>query len=308
LFLVRLDRVSVMKISEIRVGRYPPALYMKASRPLMDVVRGMAEKWVRHCPLVDADGRLVGMVSIRDVVNFLGGGSLYDRYASGGLYRALLDVEASELSYKPPYVTLDDDFSEVVEIMLERRVGALAVVDGDMVLRGVISERHIMALFADTETFVKVRELMSTPLIYLPPESTVLEGQRVMTRHKIRRVPLLSGAAVKGIVTVKDVVRHYADPSTLDLLERGEDEKVHSTPLSYIASKPVVTVDPHVDVGQAISIMRRHGIGSLVVVEDERPVGMFTERDVVTKLPRIKGVEIFVDEAEKRIVASRVSF
>lgn len=297
-----------MKVSEIRVGRYPPALYMEAERPLLDVVKGMAEKWVRHCPLVDSDGRLVGMVSIRDIVNLLGGGDLYEKYAAGGLYDALRTVKASEISYKPPYVMLDDDFAEVIEVMLERRVGALAVVDGDMRLRGVISERHIMALFADTETFVKVKELMSTPLISLPPESTILEGQRLMTRHRIRRVPLLTGSAVKGIVTVKDVVKYYAEPSTLGLLERGEVEKVHATPLSYIASRPVYTVDPHVDVGEAISIMRKHGIGSLVVVDDGRPVGMFTERDVVTKLPRIKGVEIFVDEVEKRIIASRVSF
>ncbi len=299
----------MMKISEIRVGRYPPALYLELDKPLIYVVKGMAEKWVRHCPLVDAEGVLRGMVSIRDVVNFLGGGDLFEKYVGGrDLYRALREVHASQISYKPPYVTLDDDFSEVVEIMLERRVGALAVVDGDMKLRGVISERHIVSLFSDVKTYVKVKELMNTPLISLPPEASIVEGQRVMTRHRIRRVPLVSNGALKGIVTVKDIVKFYASEDTLSLLERGEVERVHGTPMSYIASRPVYTVEPHEDVGDAIAVMRRHGIGSLVVVEDGKPVGMFSERDVVTKLPMIKGVEIFVDEAEKRIVAGRVAF
>ncbi len=299
----------MMKVSEIRVGRYPPALYLEQERPVLDVVKGMAEKWVRHCPLIDSSERLVGMVSIRDIVNFLGGGPLYEKYAStNGLFDALRSVAAKEISYKPPFVRLDDDFAEVIETMLERRVGALAVVDGDMRLKGVVSERHIVALFADTKTYVKVKELMNTPLISLPPEAPIIEGQREMTRHRIRRIPLVTGTALKGIVTVKDVVKYYAEPGTLSLLERGEEEKVHSTPLSYIASHPVITVEPDVDVGDAISLMRRHGIGSLVVVEEGRPIGMFSERDVVTKLPQIKGVEIFVDEVERRIVASRVSF
>ena len=294
----------------MRLGRYPPALYLDKDRPILEAIKGMAEKWVRHCPLIDSGNRLVGMVSVRDIIDFLGGGDKFShiRNRHPTLYDALTKTPLIDISYKPPYLEDFAEFKEVVETMIERGVGALAVVDSEMRLEGIISERHIMSLFEDTETFVKVKEIMSSPIISLTPNDTILEAQKTMTRHKIRRIPLISGNRLRGIVTVKDVIRFYAQPKTISMLEKNNVDEVYSTPLTYIASSPVYTVDPDRDVGQAISIMRRHNIGSLVVVEDEKPVGIFTERDVVIKLAKIKGVEIFVDEARKKIIAGRVAF
>lgn len=48
--------------------------------------------------------------------------------------------------------------------------------------------------------------------------------------------------------------------------------------------RQVVTVDPDATVVQAARLMNTHRIGSLVVVADGRPVGIFTERDVLTRI------------------------
>ncbi len=299
-----------MKILEIRLGRYPPALFLQKDKPVIDALKGMAEKWVRHCPLVDEKGKLVGMVSIRDIIDFLGGGNKFDHLKKDypSLYDALNRTALSNISYKPPFIETTTEFKDVIETMIEKGVGALAVVDENMNLVGIISERHIMSLFADTQTFVKVKEIMSSPIISLTPSDTLIEAQKVMTKHRIRRLPLISGNYLKGIITVKDIVKFYATDETLKKLANNNIEEIYNTPLSYISNKPVYTVDPDEDVGSAISIMRKHNIGSLVVVEDNKPVGIFTERDVVKKLAKIRGVEIFVDEAQKKIVAGRVAF
>ena len=48
--------------------------------------------------------------------------------------------------------------------------------------------------------------------------------------------------------------------------------------------RQVVTVEPEASVLHAARLMNTHRIGSVVVVEDGRPIGMFTERDVLTRV------------------------
>lgn len=300
-----------MKVFESRIGRYPPALYLYSEASLMDVFLGMASKRVRHCPLVDADGKLVGMISARDVVDFLGGRRFQEvvkgRFG-GDVLSALRLTRALELSYKPPFVYLASDLREVIEIMLERGVGAIAVVDENKYLRGLISERHLVSLFANIETHVKVKEVMTGNFVGLTPSDTLERGMQVMSEYRVRRIPLVSGGVLYGIVTVKDILAFLSSEDSLKSLEKGAVEAVYQVPLSYIASRPVITVDPEEDVGRAISIMKAHNIGALMVTVNEKPVGIITERDIMSRLPRVKGVETFIDEIRQEIYASRVSF
>ncbi|AKG39177.1 MAG: CBS domain-containing protein [Infirmifilum sp.] len=300
-----------MRVSEIHIGRYPPALYLDVEASLMDVFLGMASKRVRHCPLVDGNGRLVGMVSVRDLIDFLGGkrfetvvGGLF----GGDVLKALRATKARELSYKPPFVYVDSDLREVVETMLEKGVGALAVIDRDGKLRGLISERHLISLFADIETHVKVKEIMTSNFVSLSPSDTLAAGMKVMSERRVRRLPLISGGALEGIVTVKDMIGFLASEESLNSLSSGRVEAVYGVPLSYIASRPVLTVDPEEDVGKAILKMKNHNVGALMVAVGQRPIGILTERDVMSRLPRIRGVETFIDEMRQKIYASRVSF
>ena len=296
----------------MRIGRYPPAVVLNTEDVVLRVLRSLADAWVRHAVLVDDEGKLAGMISARDVVSFLGGGAKFrivEEEYEKDVYRALREVRAKELSYVAPTIGYEDDFSKVIEVMLRRGVGALTVVDNTEKPIGVISERHIIALFADVTTNVYVREVMSSPLMSMRPEEPLVRGMRLMISRHIRRVPLTEGGELRGILTIKDVVAFFASVSTQKRLKEDGVEDVWLTPLGFLGTKEVATINLNADLGEAIRVMRDLGIGSLVVVNDEGvPVGMFTERDVITKLPKLEGVEVFVDEIEKRIVAERVYY
>jgi len=301
-----------MRICDLHIGRYPPAVVLNAEDVVLRVLRGLANAWVRHAVLVDDEGKLAGMISARDVVSFLGGGAKFrivEEEYEKDVYRALREVKAKELSYVAPTIGYEDDFSKVIEVMLRRGVGALTVVDDTDKPIGVISERHIIALFADVTTNVYVREVMSSPLMSMRPEEPLVRGMRLMISRHIRRVPLTEGGELRGILTIKDVVAFFASVTTQKRLKEDGVEDVWLTPLGFLGTKEVATINLNADLGKAIRVMRDLGIGSLVVVNDEgAPVGMFTERDVITKLPKLEGVEVFVDEIEKRIVAERVYY
>lgn len=300
-------------LRELRVGRYPPPVVVESGTPVIEVLRKMSDKWVRHAIVVEPGTRkLSGMVSIRGVLEFLGGGERHrmveEKYC-GDLYRALLEEPVDSIQYPPPYVTLDDTLIDVVELMIERDVGALAVTDREGNVVGKISERHIMSLFAATKMFVRVAELMSSPLITMHPQDSLIDCQKLMRAKRIRRVVLKDSRGIRGIVSVKDIAKYYSRPEILERLRLQGKEEVHRTPLCYLAVRDVATVGPEVDLGDAIKMMRERDVGSLVVVDEEgKDLGIITERDFIRKLPRIWGVDFFVDEAQKLIIAGRTAF
>jgi acetoin utilization protein AcuB len=92
---------------------------------------------VRHLPVVDDEGTLVGMISDRDVRNvgapLLVDGQEKDR--QGALDTTVGDLMSSDVLS----VELDDEVTDIVELMLEHKVGAIPVVDGDGALAGIVS-------------------------------------------------------------------------------------------------------------------------------------------------------------------------
>lgn len=297
-------------LKELRLGRCPPAVVAYTDTPIIEVIKGLAEKWVRHAPIIDRKTkRLVGMVSARDIIDFLGGGpkrKIVEEKYGGDLYEALIKEPIFSIRYTPPYVTIDDTIYDVVDLMIDRNIGALAITDREGKLIGMISERHIMSLFSDVKTYVKVSEVMSSPLITLPPQASVLDGQILMHEKHIRRIVLKTRSKLQGIVSIKDVVKYYANPETIERLRLLGKDVVYRTPLCYIASPNVITVTPEEDLGDAIKIMREHNIGSLVVVNKGVDVGIITERDFIIKLPKLWGVDVFVDEIQELLIVGRV--
>ena len=298
-----------MKVIDAGVGSFPPKVVNSSSDPVLDVLLGLAVNWVRHSVLVNVEGKLEGMVSARDLLSFLGGGGFYsiveDRY-EGDLFRALKYTEAKELSYTPPRVYAQEEFAHIVSVMLEKRVGAVAVLNEENVPVGLVSERHIINLFTCDYIGVKVSEIMSYPLAAVPPETPVIDALRLLVSRHIRRLPIIENKEIKGMVTIKDLIAFFSKPSTLNQLKNNKRDLVWAQPLNMLASKKVVTIDAERDVGEAIQKMKRHGIGSLIVMVDDEPKAIVTERDIVTKLPKITGVEVFIDELEKTITAARI--
>ena len=99
---------------------------------------------IRHLPVVDDDGTLVGMLSDRDlrgltVPHLLAGDTVSD------LLQQSLDASVSTLMTGDVLsVEIEDDVADVVELMLEHKIGAVPVVDGDGGLVGIVSYMDVL--------------------------------------------------------------------------------------------------------------------------------------------------------------------
>lgn len=90
------------------------------------------------------------------------------------------------------------------------RIGALVVTEGSRVI-GILSERDIVSGVARHGPLgleKRVEELMTWPIITCSRAQGIKEVMALMTRHRIRHLPVVEDEALLGIVSIGDVVKH----------------------------------------------------------------------------------------------------
>jgi CBS domain-containing protein len=98
---------------------------------------------------------------------------------------------------------------EAIKRIVELNVGSILVTEGDQVV-GIMTERDYLrkiAIFGRTSHDTLVGEIMSSPLMYVTPETAIEEAMAIMTDRRIRHLPVVENDEVVGIVSIGDVVK-----------------------------------------------------------------------------------------------------
>jgi acetoin utilization protein AcuB len=148
---------------------------------------------------------------------------------------------------------------------------------------------------------------MTRDVTTVAPETRIVDAARLMARQRIRRLPVVSGRHVVGIVTNLDVVRAFpphVNPFSVDPDVRGIDAIV-----ADVMSPSLDTVTPTTPIEEAARILRRRHIGALPVVSDGALVGIVTESDLFRALIEIigtEGVSVTFDVSDREDAVSLV--
>ncbi|VVT03305.1 CBS domain-containing protein [Erythrobacter sp. EC-HK427] len=106
-----------------------------------------------------------------------------------------------------------DTVQHAAALLAEMRIGALPVMDGDAVA-GVFSERDLLYCIAKEGAAVLTRnvgEVMTAPAITIERGENVLTALSMMTRRRIRHLPVMHGGGMVGFVSIGDLVKYRMD-------------------------------------------------------------------------------------------------
>lgn len=116
-------------------------------------------------------------------------------------------------------IEADDSVFEAVRRMVEANVGSLLVRDGADIA-GIVTERDYLrraALEGRPDKETPVREIMSTPLIVVTPETPVDECMALMTDRRIRHLPVVDGGDVVGVISIGDLVKFKSRQQSFEI-------------------------------------------------------------------------------------------
>jgi acetoin utilization protein AcuB len=128
-----------------------------------------------------------------------------------------------------------------------------------------------------------ISDVMTSNVVTIPSSSSIADAKRIMTAHKIERLPVVDKGKLVGIVTARRL--DQVSPSKASSLTVWElSYLLEKTTVKEIMEKNVVTVSPDMMVEEAVSIAQTNKVGSLVVLEDSRVVGIVTTNDFFYKI------------------------
>ena len=256
---------------------------MPQTTPIYNAIQMMSREGFRRIPITDSGTRaLEGIVTATDIIDYLGGGEKFDiirRKFDGNIFKAINEPIRLVMTQKVVSIKTSARINEAIQLMTEKNLGGLPVVDENNSVKAIITERDIANLFADRLSGMSVAQLMSRKVVTALSKTTIFEAERTMVTQGFRRLPIIANDKVVGIITAMDVIRFFGSGEVFKHLKSGTIIQVLNTPALEIATRDVSTISPTADIGQAAKIMQDKDIGAVPVLDNAKLVGIITERD-----------------------------
>ena len=98
---------------------------------------------------------------------------------------------------------------DAIKKIVDKNVGSILVTEGEEVV-GIMTERDYLRkiiVLGRTSHETLVNEIMTSPLVYVTPETTIEESMAIMTDRRIRHLPVVENEDVVGIISIGDLVK-----------------------------------------------------------------------------------------------------
>jgi CBS domain-containing protein len=163
---------------------------------------------------LDADTRMPWSQSlVDDLIRQVSKFNNYQHYIS--------DISISDImTAKPKTFSPETLVMDAAKVIIETKISGAPVVDGDNVLKGIISEKDILAsLFeengkSDESSSLEIKsmsqtvdKIMTTPVLSISIDDEITPALRIMQDNNLRRVPVVKDSKLIGIVSIGDIHR-----------------------------------------------------------------------------------------------------
>jgi CBS domain-containing protein len=190
--------------------------------------------------------------------------------------------------------TPETTMMQAAKTMGEKHIGSLIVMKYKTPV-AIVTERDLLSRVFATGMDLKktlVGDVMSYPLIKICPTFEIREAARTMINKKGRLVVYVCGK-LAGIITASDLIRGMPEAPETSMI------------VDDFMTREIVSVDEEETVRSAAGIMGQRRVGSVIVTCNDTPLGIFTERDLLSKfIARSRSLDIPMSEACSGLMTS----
>jgi len=105
-------------------------------------------------------------------------------------------------------ITKDATVKDVIKLLVEHKITGLPVVDEDMYLLGVVTEKDVLKILYEAGgRSTSVSHLMTTDIISFDKEEALISVYKCLVENNFRRLPILSEGKLVGIISRRDIIR-----------------------------------------------------------------------------------------------------
>ena len=252
---------------------------------IMEAIKIMTERRFRRIPITDAGTkRLEGVVTTVDIIDFLGGGNknlLVKNRFKGNLLAAINEEVRQIMETDVAYLHEQADFKEAITTMLKRRTGGLPIINDDMQVVAIFTERNAIELMGGPLTNKIVDDYMTRNVKLASTDTPIGQAAKVMVENRLRRLPVVKDGIFAGIVTASDIIHFLGRGDAFSKLVTGDIHEALDQPIGSIISDDLVWTSLGTDMGTAMQIMLERKIGSLPALEGDYLRGIITESDIL---------------------------
>src|SRR5216117_4321073 len=273
------------KVQDLHVSDFMSTELVTVSpdETLGDVLGKMKSNDIHELPVLDRK-RPVGVVTMRELMR-----------------RRNLppNTKVSTVLEKPPEVTPETPLPEAAEKMISAGFRAIPVMKGKGLI-GIISRSDIVRALVETRALegVRVSEFMTPNPQAVAEDDTVDHAVQIMRSLGERSVPVVDkNRHLRGVVGLKDIVDLFARPKVREQYgeHAGRGEKI-LLEVQSVMRYPPLTVGPDADAHRAAELMAKNHISSVIVTENDEPIGIITTQDLMQFLAGLRErEELFVE-------------
>ncbi|MBX7075988.1 MAG: CBS domain-containing protein [Methanobacteriaceae archaeon] len=270
---------DIMTLAKKEVISIPPSMSIQKAAELM------IDHGFRRLPITDpGSGKILGIVTAMDILDFLGGGNKFniiekkhnDNFLSAinEPIRTIMTSDIVAMSHK-------ESINEAVKVMIENEIGSIPVLSDDDKIVGIITERDFALSMAGLLTDEIVQDVMIKDVITTTPGTPIESSTKIMVRNNLRRIPVVSGDKLVGIITSTDILKFLGDKEMFANMTSNSGLDVLNMKISEIMQPNISIIEPLTRLGDLCDLFKEKNIGGAPVVKDDKLVGIITERDIL---------------------------
>jgi len=274
---------SVLDIASLNVISVPPTM------SIIEGIQMMSRHNFRRLPITDpGTKKLIGIVTITDVIDMMGGGSRYNLIANkhkgnllAALNESLREIATENVTGFSPSTTI----KEAANILLETGHGGFPILNADSTLAGIVTEYDLMRMLAGEEADLVVEEIMTPCPKKVTPDMPLIHVTKQIVNDGYRRLPVVKDGILLGMITATDIMGYLGKGRVFSEMQNGTVDEVLSLPVRDImTTADIRTVSADMPINTVAKEMLTRGIGAFPVMDGGRLSGIVTEFDLVKAL------------------------